>query len=279
MSSLADSGSERGESSGPPLRLSPGEVATDIQRRRACFYFLEAATEAEPRILGELRDHVWRRWMRSGEDGDAAVGEWLARWRIETPWSYEWAVSVLLDWEVSGGPPTTEPLTFTWPGFGAMIDGRSLVGQGRAEWMRWVANAVPREWGGRAAAHLSLPACYFDPLTESGAAAMDRIMATLTSAVRDELRRITRECLGEGYPEAITKTTGRAHFEWLAHYQVKGERLSRIAAELAFRDRKAVRDAIQATAELIALHLREADPPGRPRKSDRGTKLGDSAAP
>jgi hypothetical protein len=244
------------------LRLSIGAVATNVQRRRACYYFLRVATEIEPGILRELHDGIFGRGITHGERCEEAIHDWLRRWQIETPWSYEWGFLTIISWELD--PPSPDgTITFDWPSFGAMNKGRSLRRIRQRFWPNAPKGAFDDEWG-REAEVLELPQVLFDPLTEERAHALDRILNELRRAVRNELDRIIQNALAENNSSPISKSTGLEHFRWLARYQVKGERISQIARET--RERKSVRDAINKLAELIGLTLRDPDPPGRPRK-------------
>jgi hypothetical protein len=246
------------------LRLGAGDSSTGVQRRRACYWFLEAATGAEPRILCELRDRILPSFWQAGETLDATIEAWLERWRIQTPWSFEWAFALLGLWMGPGNrPPEDVPPRFCWPSFGSTIDGRTLAWLRSAGLGRYV-DSIPKDEG-REAVRLDLPECRYDPFTETKADAVRRLTGELTEAVRAEVDRIARESLTEGDAPTIVKTTGREHFEWLARYQVKGDSYAGIAHE-ACRSRQAVKLAIRETAELIGLVLRAPDPPGRPRK-------------
>jgi len=71
------------------------------------------------------------------------------------------------------------------------------------------------------------------------------------------------------------------HYEWLARFQCKGERIADIAATVGEqRARSTVKDAIDDVAEIIGLPLRPPDPAGRrqgtkdkkPRKKSSGDR-------
>jgi hypothetical protein len=111
---------------------------------------------------------------------------------------------------------------------------------------------------------LVLPSLTWDPLREERSVAANRIMRSVRTAVRAELRRIQADALTVGHV-APTKRTGLEHLAWLARYQFRRESMAGIADDVC-KERQTVDEAIRTAADLVGLVLRDPGPPGRPRR-------------
>jgi hypothetical protein len=109
------------------------------------------------------------------------------------------------------------------------------------------------------------PSYQWNPRFETRANAQAAIMQQCAREVRRQLDAAEAELKSAGALPTPLKSAGVEHFQWLARYQVNSEPYAAISRS-AFRSRQAVMAAIQDTARLILLPLREPDRRGRPSK-------------
>jgi len=101
---------------------------------------------------------------------------------------------------------------------------------------------------------------------ESVTEAYHRVMAEVGRNLRNELDKAAAEAKTLGFVAPKIRRSGLDHFYWLARYQVKGEGYAEIG-RIVCKERPTIKEAVQKTAMLIGLPLRDPDPAGRPRNS------------
>jgi hypothetical protein len=126
----------------------------------------------------------------------------------------------------------------------------------------WIAGVVEQAIG--RAAPVELPAMTWNPLVESRSAAEARMRNEAEQRIKEQLNATESRLSEAGADRTPVKTTGLDHFRWLVLYQVNRKSHQKIADEV-FRERQAVRKAVNETAQLISLPLRDPTRPGRPR--------------
>jgi hypothetical protein len=126
----------------------------------------------------------------------------------------------------------------------------------------WIADVVEQAIG--RAAPVEVPSMTWNPLIESRSAAEARMRNEAEQRIKEQLNATAARLSDSGADRTPVKNTGLDHFRWLVLYQVTRKSHRQIAGEV-FRERQAVRKAINETARLISLPLRDPTRPGRPR--------------
>ena len=237
-------------------RLGVGEYTTEaFASWRAQIAFLGTVARLAPEVLHTLRRDVLpvyvagldparlrdpaaggmyvMSWSTAPALLREALSAWGRSWYIAKRWVYEEALPKLDEWRrcpsMADAPcgwlncGAMEQATLRTPALAFELPGWSPTREGRAEYKATAAAAFARE--------------------------LDRYL----DGVEEEFKTGWSD-----FPPTPDKPSFAKHLEWLVHYQVRGERIARLAAaECVSTD--SMRDALRSMAELCDLTLR----PGR----------------
>jgi len=118
---------------------------------------------------------------------------------------------------------------------------------------------------------IDLPGLAWNPLQETCAAALTRIMATIEPIVASVLDDVQHAYIDDGY-KPVESGDATRRFEWLARYQLLRERKREIARSEALEERH-IRRTLIATAKLLGIELRVERRGRPPRRVARTVKF------
>lgn len=274
-----------------------GELATWRGRNAFIQAFQEHAPEAYEELWSADLERKYRRWERrlleqideGIEEGlsweiaftdpemspfTIAVDSWAIAWNVRTDWMHRIVTAFFLDTYLPDKEdmPWSESDSGVSPfvlieNVGPLIraPGPRLLFAGKeypeGDGTYWPMDVFPEdpETGDRYGLDFD-----WNPAVEGRKANEDRAVAQFLHWYRAAQDARLKEA-EERYPNKAG-TRRYEHFVWLVQYQVLTWTYADVAQK-AFKSRQTVSDAIQATAALIGLPLREPDPPGRKPKS------------
>jgi len=207
--------------------------------------FMKMCVGVEPQVLRSLlQDATWAESLAGGDPpspmtAHEALGRWGETWQLSEPWCLDWAcLQVALRGAKKRGlwpPPNRAHAIAANLVFGnvKLVSGPPL----KTEAFRFESAGWEIEQDDRRS---------FEAQTKK------EFVAALKAYGDENEQRAEREGMLRT-PELRTEH----HFNWLARYQVKGERFADIAANTAALTPKAVEVAVKRLAKFIGLTLRK----------------------